>query len=98
MLYNVAPNRPHTKWRWTSAGALVATVLWAIVSLAFSFYTTDFSSYSKTYGAFAGVAILIFWLYLTDWRYSSAVKSMARLSACGLSPTPLTRTKAMPIA
>jgi membrane protein len=65
MLYNVAPNRPRTKWRWTSAGALVATVLWAIVSLAFSLYTTDFSSYSKTYGAFAGVAILIFWLYLT---------------------------------
>jgi membrane protein len=65
MFYNVAPNRPHVKWRWTSAGALVATVLWAVVSLAFSLYTTDFSSYSKTYGAFAGVAILIFWLYLT---------------------------------
>jgi membrane protein len=65
MLYNVAPNRPGTKWRWTSVGALVATVLWATVSLAFSLYTTDFSSYSKTYGAFAGVAILIFWLYLT---------------------------------
>lgn len=65
MLYNVAPNRPHTKWRWTSAGALLATVVWALVSLAFSLYTTDFSSYSKTYGAFAGVAILIFWLYLT---------------------------------
>jgi membrane protein len=65
MFYNVAPNRPHVKWRWTSAGALVATFLWALVSLAFSLYTTDFSSYSKTYGAFAGVAILIFWLYLT---------------------------------
>jgi membrane protein len=65
MLYNLAPNRPRLTWRWTSAGALVATVLWAIVSLAFSFYTTDFSSYSKTYGAFAGVAILILWLYLT---------------------------------
>jgi membrane protein len=65
MLYNVAPNRPRAKWRWTSAGALVATVLWSVVSLAFSFYTSDFSSYSKTYGAFAGVAILIFWLYLT---------------------------------
>jgi membrane protein len=65
MLYNVAPNRPRNRWSWTSAGALVATVLWALVSLAFSLYTTDFSSYSKTYGAFAGVAILIFWLYLT---------------------------------
>jgi membrane protein len=39
--------------------------VWAVVSLAFSFYTSDFSSYSRTYGAFAGVAILIFWLYLT---------------------------------
>jgi membrane protein len=65
LLYYLAPNRPRTKWRWTSVGALIATVVWALVSLAFSFYTSDLSSYSKTYGAFAGVAILIFWLYLT---------------------------------
>ena len=65
LLYNVAPNRARISWRWTSAGALFATAVWAIVSLAFSFYTSDFSSYSRTYGAFAGVAILIFWLYLT---------------------------------
>jgi membrane protein len=65
LLYYLAPNRPRTKWRWTSVGAVIATVVWALVSLAFSFYTSDLSSYSKTYGAFAGVAILIFWLYLT---------------------------------
>jgi membrane protein len=64
-LYYLAPNRKRSIWRWTSVGALLATVLWALVSLGFSFYTSSFGSYAKTYGAFAGVAILIFWLYLT---------------------------------
>ena len=65
MLYHFAPNRKSPPWRWTSVGAVVATILWAVVSYGFSLYTTDFSSYGKTYGAFAGVAILVFWLYLT---------------------------------
>jgi membrane protein len=65
VLYFVAPNRPRPQWQWVSPGAIVGTVLWATVSLGFSAYTSLSGSYSKTYGAFAGVAILIFWLYLT---------------------------------
>jgi membrane protein len=63
-LYWLAPNQ-RTRWRWVSPGAVLGTGLWAVISLGFSFYTTSFGSYAKTYGAFAGVAILIFWLFLT---------------------------------
>jgi membrane protein len=65
LLYSLAPNWPKVSWRWSSVGSFVATFIWAVVSLGFSLYATDFSSYGRTYGAFAGVAILVFWLYLT---------------------------------
>ncbi len=64
-IYRVGPNRESPRWQWLSPGAIVGTLLWVLVSLAFSFYTSSFGSYGKTYGAFAGVAILILWLYVT---------------------------------
>ncbi len=65
VFYYVAPNRPRPAWRWSSAGTLFATIMWAVVSFGFSLYTSKFGSFGATYGAFAGVAILIFWLYLS---------------------------------
>jgi membrane protein len=94
LLYNVAPNRPRFTWRWTSVGALFATSVWAVVSLAFSLYTSDFSSYSRTYGAFAGVAILIFWLYLTGLAVlvGGEINAAIERQQEGMTPTDATST------
>lgn len=63
VLFRLAPNRPG-KTRLISKGVVVATILWLLVSVGFSLYVDNFSSYGKTYGALAGVVVLLLWLWI----------------------------------
>ncbi len=65
VLYRVAPARDAPKFRWASVGAIVGTVLWLVASAGFSLYVSLFGNYAKTYGALAGVAVLLLWLWIT---------------------------------
>jgi membrane protein len=65
VLYRVAPDRDAPRFRWVSLGAVIVTVIWAAVSVVFALYVDNFGSYDKTYGAIAGVIVLMLWLYLT---------------------------------
>jgi membrane protein len=63
VFYRIGPNRPKPR-RWFSIGAAIATMGWIGASAAFSLYLDRFGHASRTYGAFAGVAVLLLWLYL----------------------------------
>jgi membrane protein len=65
VIYRLGPDRDAPRMRWVSVGAVVATVIWLIASIGFSIYTATFGNYAKTYGVFAGIVVLLFWLWLT---------------------------------
>ena len=65
LLYRYAPDRDEPKLSWVSVGAAVATLIWLVASVGFSLYVDNFGSYSETYGALAGVAVLMLWLWIT---------------------------------
>jgi membrane protein len=67
VVYRIAPDRDAPRFRWVSTGAVVATVLWIAGSVCFSLYMNNFGNYNKTYGALAGVVVLMLWLYLTSY-------------------------------
>lgn len=67
VLYRVAPDRDPPRWRWVTPGSLIAAVLWLVGSVAFSIYVRSFGSYNESYGALAGVVVLLMWLYISAY-------------------------------
>ena len=65
LLYRFAPDRKRARWRWISVGAVMATGLWLATSFALFAYVQSLGSYESTYGSLAGVAISMFWLWIT---------------------------------
>lgn len=64
-LYWIGPNREHPSWVWMSPGALFGVIGWLVVSGGFTLYAQSSDSYNETYGAIAGVVVMLVWLQLT---------------------------------
>jgi membrane protein len=65
LLYRFAPDRKQARWRWISGGAAIATALWVATSVGLFAYVQSLGSYESTYGSLAGVAISMFWLWIS---------------------------------
>jgi membrane protein len=65
VLYRFAPDRRQARWRWISGGATFATLLWLAASMGLFAYVQSLGNYESTYGSLAGVAISMFWLWVS---------------------------------
>jgi membrane protein len=89
LVYGVAPNIVPRHIRWITPGAAVGVGLWIVLSLAFSIYVRNFSSYGAVYGAFAAAIILLLWLYLSANAFLFGAELNAELErSAGAAPEP----------
>ena len=65
VIYSWLPSFEEFRWVWISPGAIVAIILWAVLTGAFRVYLQYFNSYNKAYGSLGAVIILMLWMYLT---------------------------------
>lgn len=65
IIYRYAPDRPSARWQWVSWGAIMATLLWLVVTALFFVYVQNFADFSESYSLFAGIIILMMWLNFT---------------------------------
>jgi membrane protein len=63
LIYYLAPNDHRPKRRFFTSGAIVAVVLWLLVSFGFRLYLHFFNSYSVTYGSLGALIVLMLWFY-----------------------------------
>ena len=61
--YSFGPD-VNVRFRFLSAGNLVAAVLIALASIGFRFYVAEFGDYSAAYGSLAAIIILMLWMYM----------------------------------
>ena len=67
-------------WRSTLIGGVVFAVGWLIATFGFALYVANFADYAATYGALAGVIVLMLWFYVTAMVLVSAGELVALLT------------------
>lgn len=65
MLYYEIP-AVKKEWKFFSSGSMVATFLFVLSSLGFSFYVNNFGQYNKLYGSIGTLIVILLWLYFNS--------------------------------
>jgi len=97
VVYRYGPDRADAKWRWISPGAILACLLWLVGTAGFAFYVRTFGSYNETFGALAGVIVLLMWLWLSSYivllgaEFDAEMEAQTRKDTTTGAPEPMGR-------
>lgn len=64
ILDRYGPSRTAARWRWVTPGSVLSALLFVVVSIGFSWYTSNFGSYDQTYGSIGAVAVFMVWIWI----------------------------------
>lgn len=67
LLYRYGPNRSTAKVAWLTPGAAFAVVSWAVLSIGFSYYVSNFGNYNQVYGSIGAVIAMLVWLWISSF-------------------------------
>jgi membrane protein len=88
LLYKIAPNRPAANSPWVSVGAIAMAALWLLATLGFSLYANNADALGVTYGALAGIIVLLLWFFMSGLILLLGAELNAELEARGLAHEP----------
>jgi len=83
VLYRFGPDDVAPGWRKLLPGAVLATLLWMVLSVGFSYYVSHFSRYSATFGTLSAAVVLVLWIY-----YSAFIVALGATLNSEMNPSP----------
>lgn len=77
--YRLSVNHSRRVQRRVLPGAVLAVVLWLVISWGFGLYVSTLADYAAFYGSLAAVAVLLVWLWLTSFAILVGAELNAQL-------------------
>ncbi len=79
LLYRFGPSRKSPSWHWVTPGSSLATLLWLVASVLFSYYVGHLASYDATYGPLGAVVGVMMWFWVTAFVVLAGAELNAEL-------------------
>jgi membrane protein len=66
VIFWAAPSGDRRHFEVVTVGSLVTVGVWCVTTIGYSIYVSEIASYNVTYGTFAGLVILLLWIFMSN--------------------------------